>query len=231
VSDLSRLSRVHLLAVAPAIAAGACAAALLAGCRTDQTIVTPDPHLERMLDQPKTRAYDPAPLLPGDTAMQTPPDGVMPFAPESSATAASVSLGSLTSTAAMTGIQGGPGGTFVDRIPIPVDRALLATGRARFDVFCAACHGMAGDGVSAVAEQMSLRKPADLNHDARNFPDGRIFQIVRGGWGLMPSYDVQLTVEETWAVVAYVRALQLARRANVRDLPPDVRAELTKEAP
>jgi mono/diheme cytochrome c family protein len=210
----------------PAIFAGA--TAVLAGCRTEQTIVTPDPHLERMLDQPKTRAYESAPLLPGDTAMQVPPDGVMPFAPEGASGPAALSVAS---TATTTGVQPGPGGTFVDHIPLPVDRKLLETGRARFEVFCAACHGVAGDGVSAVAEQMSLRKPPDLNHDARRYPDGRIFQIVRTGWGLMPSYSVQLSVEETWGVVAYVRALELARDANVRDLPPDVRAELAKEAP
>ena len=65
----------------------------------------------------------------------------------------------------------------------------------------------------------------------RSYPAGRLFQTIRKGYGLMPSYRVELTVRDTWGVVAYVRALQLARGARVADLPADVRAELAKEAP
>ncbi len=181
----------------------------LASCRTDQTLVTPDPHLERMLDQPKTKAYEAAPLLPNDTAMQTPPEGAVPVdaVPPS-------------------------GGENATRIPVPVDHALLETGRARFETFCAACHGLLGDGVSAVAEQMALRKPTNLvTLKGEDLVPGSVYTTVRHGYGLMPSYAVQLSERDTWAVVAYVSALRLARSARVSDLPPDVREQLAKESP
>ncbi len=189
----------------------------VAGCRTEQTIVPPDPHLERMLDQPKVRAYETAPLLPHGMAMQPPPDGTL---------ATDAVLGpSLVTT-------GAAGGAYAEAIPVPVDRALLETGRARFDVFCVACHGVLGDGVSAIAPQMALRKPPSLLvPPASTDPAGEVFDTLRNGYGLMPSYKVQLSVRDAWAVVAYLGALRLAQHAVVTELPPDVRERLAEEAP
>ena len=212
------------------LASGAFAAAValalaLAGCRTEQTLVAPDPHLERMLDQPKTRAYDTAPLLPGETAMQTPPDGVMPFR-ETPPDPPVVRTGVDRAQDEYAEVDG------TARIPIPVDHALLQTGRERFDVFCAACHGVLGDGASPVAEMMNLRKPPNLiTMTGEDTLPGTTFRAVRQGFGMMPSYAVQLSLHDTWAVVAYVEALRLSRSARVGDLPPDIRQQLAKEAP
>jgi mono/diheme cytochrome c family protein len=119
-----------------------------------------------------------------------------------------------------------------ERIPIVIDRALLERGRARFEVFCAACHGIGGDGESVVAQNMQLRKPPSLlDERIRALPFGRLYAIVRGGYGLMPGYAAQLSVEERWATVAYVRALQISRHSPVSSLPADVRAELEKAHP
>jgi mono/diheme cytochrome c family protein len=196
---------------------GAVLAIALAGCRTEQTLVTPDPHLERMLDQPKTMPYETDPALPGGTAMQQPPDGTMP----------------------VDAIVGRPlyatgvaDGRYAERIPMQIDRSFVETGRARFDVFCATCHGVLGDGVSAVARRMALRKPPSLHlPPAKADLPGRMFAIVREGYGFMPSYAVELSVSDTWAVVAYVRALQLSRHARLTDLPPEMRARLAGELP
>jgi mono/diheme cytochrome c family protein len=186
-------------------------------CRTEQTIVTPDPHLNRMVEQEKRLPYEEDPALPRGMAMQQPPDG----------------------TLAVDAIVGQPllatgvaDGRWAERIPLRVDRALLDDGRARFDVFCATCHGVLGDGDSLVAQKMTLRPPPSL-HEARirAYPPGRVFQTIREGYGLMPSYSVQISVRDGWAIVAYVRALQLARGARVAALPPDVRAQLAREAP
>jgi mono/diheme cytochrome c family protein len=205
------------------VASGAFTAALgLTGCRTEQTLVAPDPHLERMLDQPKTRAYDTAPLLPDETAMQAPPDGVMPFR-EAPPEPPVVRLGVDRAQDEDAEVDG------TARIPIAVDHALLQTGRDRFDVFCAACHGVLGDGASPVAEMMALRKPPDLV--AKDRIPGSTFRTIHRGYGLMPSYAVQLSVHDTWAVVAYLQALRLSRNARVGDLPPDIRQQLAKEAP
>jgi mono/diheme cytochrome c family protein len=186
-------------------------------CRTEQTLVTPDPHWNRMVEQEKRTAYQEDPLLPRGMVMQQPPDGTLPVD-------AIVGQPLLA-----TGVAEG---RWAERIPLRVDRALLDDGRARFDVFCATCHGVLGDGDSVVAEKMRLRAPPSL-HEARirAYPPGRIFQTIREGYGLMPSYSVQLSVHDGWAVVAYMRALQLARGARAAALPPDVRAQLAKEAP
>ena len=197
--------------------AGIVLVALLVACRTEQTVVTPDPHLERMLDQEKRLPYQDDPALPGGMVMQRPPFGTLP-------------------TDAPLGdplvVEGVANDRWAERIPVPVDRAMLDRGRGHFDTFCAACHGELGDGNSVVARKMALRKPQDLlEASVRAYPPGRLFQTVRQGYGLMPSYRVQLSIEDTWGVVAYVRALQLARGARVTDLPADVRAELAKEAP
>jgi mono/diheme cytochrome c family protein len=198
----------------------------VAACRTEQTLVTPDPHLERMLDQPKAMAYGEAPLLPNDATMQSPPDGTL-------AVDALLGPSALVTGADPAGHAAGtPAEGYVDRIPLAVDRALLETGRARFEVFCAACHGVLGDGASAVAPQMALRKPPSLVDPPKSTdPPGEMFNTIRKGYGLMPSYAVQLSVNDAWAVVAYLRALRLARRARVSELPPELRERLAQEAP
>ena len=188
-----------------------------AGCRTEQTIVTPDPHLERMVDQPKAMAYGTAPLLPHGMTMQRPPDGTLSF--ESSPGPNVVSTGATD-------------GGFAAHVPIIVDRALLETARTRFEVLCAACHGVLGDGTSVVAEQMSLRKPPSLLvPPASTDLVGEVFDTIVHGYGMMPSYRAQLSDAEAWGIVVYLQALRLAQRARVGDLPPDVRERLAEEAP
>jgi mono/diheme cytochrome c family protein len=200
------------IAVAIALATFAFAA-----CRTEQTIVTPDPHLERMLVQEKVLPYGTSPVLPNGMAMQSPPEGTRPVnAPESDSL--------------VTG--GAEAGHFANRIPIRIDHARIDRGETQFDTFCATCHGARGDGVSAVAQHMALRKPPSLvAADIRAYPPGRIYRAVRHGYGLMPSYAEALSVEDTWGIVAYVRALQWAQGIPAADLPGAMRAELTTEAP
>jgi mono/diheme cytochrome c family protein len=189
----------------------------LLGCRTDQTLVTPDPHLNRMLEQPKLLPYGRAPQMPQGMAMQQPPEGTMP-------------VGAIAGQPLLsTGIADGRYGA---RFPVRVDRSMVEAGHARFDTFCAPCHGMLGDGVSVVAEKMSLRKPPDLTKGRfRELPAGEVFATIRQGYGLMPSYSVQLSVDEAWGVAAYVRALQIARGTPVAELSPGERRALEQEAP
>jgi mono/diheme cytochrome c family protein len=197
--------------------AAAVVAVPVLGCRTESTLVMPDPHLERMLKQEKAVAYDEDPVLPNGMVMQHPPEGTFP-------------VDALPPDPLVT--TGAEDGRWAARIPIPVDREAIETGRHRFDVFCAPCHGALGDGVSVVAEKMTLRKPENLLEPRiRAYPPGRVFQAIRGGYGLMPSYAVQVSVNEAWAVTAYVRALQMSRGVALADLPPEVRAEHARQSP
>jgi mono/diheme cytochrome c family protein len=119
----------------------------------------------------------------------------------------------------------GPDGKVLTRVPLPVTRKLLETGRRRYDVSCAVCHGYLGDGESLVAKNMSLRRPPSLLARAQQ-PDGWYFQVMSEGFGLMPSYASVLPVEDRWAIVAYVRVLQISQSARAADLAPAERARL-----
>jgi mono/diheme cytochrome c family protein len=166
-----------------------------------------------MQRQQKVKAYQTNPFFPDDLGMRTPPEGTVPHGPLLPAEVAS-GLGS----------DGKP----VALSPIPVDVKMLLRGRARFDVTCAACHGVLGDGESQVALNMSLRRPPSL-HAYRDVPDGYIFRVITEGFGLMPSYAAEISAEDRWAIVAYVRALQLSQYATIEQVPPEVRKRLEEE--
>jgi mono/diheme cytochrome c family protein len=172
--------------------------------------VLPEPDFERMIDQRNYRPYTEAPRFPDDRAMQPPPEGT-------------IDRGRIVGRPALT--DGVVAGRYVAVSPISVDGALLARGRDRFELFCAACHGLRGDGISEVARHMELRKPPSLITDeVRAFPPGRVFQVISLGYGLMPSYAAELPVADRWATVAYLGALQLSQAAELATLPPGVRA-------
>jgi mono/diheme cytochrome c family protein len=194
----------------------ACACAAM-GCDVRTTFEEPAWSLERMIDQPRVRAYDPSEAWEDGRGMRMPPPGTVP---------ASV-LG--VDRVRLTGLDGD---AYAARIPLPLTPALLSRGRDRFGVVCATCHGVTGTGESIVAEKMAYRRPPSL-HEARirAYPPGRIFAIVRGGFGLMPSFGAMLDVDDRWAVIAYLRALWLSRDARVADLPASVRRELEESAP
>lgn len=171
------------------------------------------PGLDPMQQQQKYKAYQPSEYYEDGLAMRQPPAGTVPYR-------------SLVDPAVGTGL--GPDGKPLATSPLPVTAAALARGRNRFDIFCAACHGVLGDGESQVALNMSLRKPPSL-HQFRDLADGYIYQVISEGFGLMPSYAAELSVQDRWAVVAYVRALQLSQHAAMEQVPPEARERLEKE--
>jgi mono/diheme cytochrome c family protein len=129
-------------------------------------------------------------------------------------------------------VRGKDGGHDVATIPLPVTRALVLLGQRRFDVVCAACHGVRGDGVSVVATKMQLRPPPSLlGADIAAFAPGRLFRVLTDGYGLMMPMKTVLNVRDRWAVVAYVKALELSQAAPVASLPADMRDALAREAP
>lgn len=108
-----------------------------------------------------------------------------------------------------------------------VTPALLALGRARFDVVCAPCHGIAGDGDSVVAGKMELRPPPSLHEPRiRELDAATIYRVISEGYGLMPRLSTHLAPRERWAVLAYVRALQLSQSLPLADAPEPLRRQL-----
>lgn len=101
--------------------------------------------------------------------------------------------------------------------------ASRARGKIRFAVYCAPCHGKDGAGTGPVNQSKGLLVPPPSFHDARfkEMPNGKIYQAITHGVnnGNMPAYNVQISVEDRWAIVAYMRELQRTRDANVSDEP------------
>ena len=125
-------------------------------------------------------------------------------------------------TALLEGVELADGG-WSDEQPLALTRELIDEGHARFDVFCAPCHGLLANGDSVVARRMEFRRPPDLlqPRDATRTlepgqlprPLGFYFSVMTHGYGLMPSYADALEPRERWAVVAYLRALALSQHA------------------
>jgi mono/diheme cytochrome c family protein len=120
-------------------------------------------------------------------------------------------------------------GVFATQFPIPVTRKLLVRGQERFNIYCTPCHGFLGDGNGMVARR-GFKWPANLHSDRlRNAPPGYLFQVITNGYGAMPSYSSQIEPQDRWAILAYVRALQLSRNATLADIPAEHRRDLETE--
>ena len=116
---------------------------------------------------------------------------------------------------------------FIELNAFPVTEKLLTRGQRQFNIYCAPCHGQTGEGNGITKKIGAMAIVANL-HDKRivQLTDGEIFNIASNGKGVMQGYAPQITVEDRWAVVAYLRALQLSRLGTVDDLAPETRAKL-----
>jgi mono/diheme cytochrome c family protein len=103
---------------------------------------------------------------------------------------------------------------------------LLARGRQRFGIFCSPCHGAGGDG-NGIVVQRGMPHPTSY-HDQRllTADDQHFFGVITNGYGAMYSYAARVPPADRWAIVAYIRALQLSRHASLDDVPADERARL-----
>jgi mono/diheme cytochrome c family protein len=110
--------------------------------------------------------------------------------------------------------------------PYPVDAALLRRGRERFDVYCVPCHSPLGDGDGVVAQRGFPHPPSYHSARLRSAPDRHFYDVMTNGYGIMYSYADRVTPAERWAIVAYIRALQLSQHASAAKLPQDARAKL-----
>jgi mono/diheme cytochrome c family protein len=121
---------------------------------------------------------------------------------------------------------GKEGGKLVDTFPFPVTRAVLARGQERFNIFCAPCHDRMGMGQGMVVRR-GYRAPPSMHIDRlRQMPAGHLFDVMTNGFGVMPDYVQQIQPEDRWAIVAYIRALQLSQHATLADVPEDQRQQL-----
>jgi hypothetical protein len=174
-------------------------AALLASCRND------------MRDQAKHRPLDASAFFADGRSSRPLVEGTIP-------------RGFLRADAHL--YAGKTGAEFATEFPFPVTRALLERGRERYGIFCTPCHDQTGSG-NGIVVQRGLRKPPSFHiqrlHDA---PSGYLFDVITNGFGAMQSYASMIPVEDRWAIVSYMRALQLSQDATIEDVPVAQRAQL-----
>lgn len=168
----------------------------LAGCR------------QGMFDDAKYEPYERSTLFPNESSARPLPAGT-------------VARGLLAEDRVLATGVGADGAFAVN--PLPISRELLVRGRQRYDVFCAPCHDRVGTGNGMIARRGFTRPPSFHEPRLRQIPDGHLFDAITRGYGQMPSYASQVPVDDRWAIVAYVRALQLSQDAELAALPSEVR--------
>ncbi|QDV70370.1 Surface protein precursor [Rosistilla carotiformis] len=128
---------------------------------------------------------------------------------------------------------------WVEENPLTIDRATLDKGRERFDIYCAVCHGRDGFGNGLVNQRAkkilatTWTQPSSLHEErlaAGKMADGKIFNTITNGIRKMPGYAGQITVEDRWAIVAYLRVLQASRDVSIDEIPANKRSKLAREA-
>jgi mono/diheme cytochrome c family protein len=110
--------------------------------------------------------------------------------------------------------------------PVRVDAPMMARGQERFNIHCAPCHGRTGQGDGMVVRRGYRRPPSFHQDRLRSAPAGHFFDVITNGFGAMPDYIAQIKAEDRWAIIAYVRALQLSEHATLADVPSSDRGRI-----
>jgi len=110
--------------------------------------------------------------------------------------------------------------------PLPLTAELLERGQQRYGIYCTPCHGIQGDGMGMVAMRGMKHPPSYHQDRLRQVPNGYLYDVVTNGFGAMYGYSAQIPPRDRWAIVAYLRALQLSRNAPVGQLPAELREKL-----
>jgi len=183
----------------PLVACCLAAGLLAAGCRQD------------MHDQPKIKPYAKSDFFTDRRSARPPVDGT-------------IARGQLRQDVVL--YTGRAAGKPVEAFPFPVSAEVMARGRERFDIFCSPCHGRTGAGDGMIVRR-GYRKPPTFHQDRlRQAAPGYTYDVITNGFGAMPDYRSQIPEPDRWAIVAYVRALQLSQHATIEDVPPSERPKL-----
>ncbi|MGN6729114.1 MAG: c-type cytochrome [Rhodanobacteraceae bacterium] len=202
------------------IAVLACAVLALTGCERG---------MHEMYNQPKYKPLTPSPLFADGNASRRQVPGTVPRSAGALAGTSSGRLGRVTDAHAagpVTGVdaqgkplaQGGPGAQAGYSNPLPITPQLLRRGQQRFDIYCAPCHSRAGDGDGMIARRGFPHPPSYHTDALRNAPDSHFYDVITDGYGAMFAYADRVSPHDRWAIVAYIRALQLSQHAPASEL-------------
>lgn len=205
-----------------------CIALALPGCERG---------MHQMYDQPKYKPLTPTTLFADGNSSRPQVAGTVPRSSGALAGTSSGRRGTVdpvTPPGPAVGVddegqslaQGGPATVPVYSNPLPITSALLARGRERFNIYCAPCHSTAGDGDGMIARRGFPAPPSYHTERLRNAPDSHFYQVISNGYGIMYPYADRITPQDRWAIVAYIRALQLSQHTPASMLSKQDLAEL-----
>jgi mono/diheme cytochrome c family protein len=158
---------------------------------------------QNMTDQPRYDPFEPASLFENGRVLQAPRPGT-------------VARGALQRQADATSKPA-------------LSKDVLARGRSQYNVFCAPCHSRTGDGRGRIV-QRGMPQPPSYHQDAlRNATDQHFYDVISNGYGIMYAYASRISRRDRWAIIAYIRALQLSQHARLEDVPAAERSKLTPE--
>ena len=175
---------------------------ILTGCRQD------------MHDQPKYKALAPSSFFTDGRSER-------PLVP------GTVARGELRENTQL--YQGKVDGKLVDTFPFPVTKQVLKRGLERYNIYCVPCHDHSGNGQGMVVRRGFRAPPSYHSERLRQAPAGYFYDVITNGFGAMQDYSVQVPVRDRWAIVAYIRALQLSQHASLNDVAEADRNKLNEE--
>ncbi len=198
------------MARVPAIVLCLAAVVFSIGCRYD------------MQDQPKYKPYKPSEFFSDGKVMRDLPDGTVArgqlnenkalYTGKKENADPNVAVETTTDAAGNTIVSSFPND--IEELPLPLTKELLERGEDRYRVFCIVCHGPVGKGDGIVVRRGYPQPPTYHDDRLRNAPVGHFFDVMTNGWGKMNSYASQIPVADRWAIVAYIRALQVSQNPN-----------------
>jgi hypothetical protein len=186
-----------------------------------------------MYQQPKQNPYAGSTLFADGSSMRAPPAGAVAMAQGSLADTSGGRLGHTArivqpGRALPLGDDGRPlgGSATIDAAqpmpanPFSVTMPVLRRGEERYNIYCSPCHGGSGDGAGMIAQRGFPAPPSFHTDKLRNAPDGHFYRVITNGYGVMYPYADRIVPADRWAIVAYIRALQLSQHAPRDNLQP-----------
>ena len=189
---------------------------LAIGCRYD------------MQDQPRYKAYKQSDFFTDDKAMRDLPEGTVArgylrenkafFTGKKDNADPNAQVQTTTDASGNTLVSSFPND--ITEFPMPITEEVINRGQERYNVYCIVCHGPTGQGDGMIVRRGFVRPPTYNDDRLRNAPVGHFFDVITNGWGRMNSYAAQITPADRWAIVAYIRTLQLSQNPNAAQPSP-----------
>jgi mono/diheme cytochrome c family protein len=184
---------------------------LSAGCRYD------------MQDQPRYKAYKESDFFPDKRGSRDLPDGTVArgklkdnkafYTGKIDNPNPNAQVQTTTDASGNTLVSSFPND--IDEFPVPVTKELVDRGQDRFNIYCIVCHGPTGNGDGMIVRRGFPKPPTYHDDRLRNAPVGHFFDVITNGWGKMNSYAAQVSPADRWAIIAYIRALQISQNPEM----------------